>query len=218
MRVNHIRDTFLQKYNSNDFTIDRTGKKVIEIIGASFIADEDIIFGVFNEAYFEKELNWYYTQNLNISAMDNPPALWRSTADNDGVVNSNYGYLIFSDTYHNQYLNALNELQNNPLSRRATMVYTRPEIQHQYNQNGRNDFICTNAVSYYIRNGELDAVVQMRSNDAVYGFNYDRAWQSHVQQQLADDLDIEVGNLFWQCQNLHVYERHFMYLTKGNKL
>jgi len=39
--------------------------------------------------------------------------------------------------------------------------------------------------------------------------NNDFAWAKHVQQELADDLGVEVGDLIWTVSNIHVYERHF---------
>ena len=103
----------------------------------------------------------------------------------------------------------LNELINNPDSRRASMIYTRPSIWYEYNENGKNDFICTNSVTYYIRDNKLNCVVQMRSNDVMFGYRNDYAWQEHVLCELADDLRINDGEIYWQVQNLHVYERHF---------
>ena len=96
------------------------------------------------------------------------------------------------------------------------MVYNRPSIWVEYNENGKNDFICTNAVTYYIRNDELQSVVQMRSNDVVFGYKNDYAWQRHVMDRLCEEynkltqgVQIEPGFMHWQVQNLHVYERHF---------
>ena len=71
------------------------------------------------------------------------------------------------------------------------MIYTRPEIQEDYNQNGMSDFICTNTVQYFVRDDKLISFVNMRSNDVVFGYRNDRAWQLHVQEMLAKDLDVE---------------------------
>jgi thymidylate synthase len=49
----------------------------------------------------------------------------------------------------------------------------------------------------------------MRSNDVVFGFKNDKAWQDHVHQQLASDLGVEVGEMIWHAGSLHVYSRHF---------
>ena len=49
----------------------------------------------------------------------------------------------------------------------------------------------------------------MRSNDVIFGYRNDYAWQEYVLEELAIELDIDCGNIHWQVQNLHVYERHF---------
>jgi thymidylate synthase len=69
--------------------------------------------------------------------------------------------------------------------------------------------MCTNAVQYAIRNNKLHAIVQMRSNDVVFGYRNDYAWQSYVLDLLCKDLNIERGDIHWNAGSLHVYERHF---------
>jgi thymidylate synthase len=76
-----------------------------------------------------------------------------------------------------------------------------------------SDFVCTNAVQYFIRNNKLTTIVQMRSNDLVWGYRNDYAWQREVQRRMADELSIEPGALLWHAGSLHVYERHFDYIT-----
>jgi thymidylate synthase len=222
--VNDIRQHFIDELNDEAFTIDKTGQKTIELIGAQFIADQPSIFGTVNKDYVNAEIQWYESQSTNIydihkeSGAD-APAAWKYTANTHGEINSNYGHLIWSSKYHYQYSTVLDELLNNPDGRRASMIYNRPSIWVEYNENGKNDFICTNAVTYYIRDGLLHAVVQMRSNDVVYGYKNDFAWQLHVLEKLCWDYNnmdryvegrtIEPGHIIWQVQNLHVYERHF---------
>ena len=213
MKVHDIREQFRQEYLDKNFTIDKTGAKTIEIIGASFLADKEAIFGKPNQDYIAKELLWYFSKSRDICDIygdeREPPVAWEYAADNDGLINSNYGYLIYSADYHKQFNKALNELQTNPDSRRAIMIYTRPEIWNQYNVNGMSDFICTNAVSYYIRNQVLHCVVQMRSNDSWAGYRNDYAWQRWVFEELGNSLGVRTGNMHWQVQNLHVYEKNF---------
>lgn len=89
------------------------------------------------------------------------------------------------------------------------MIYNRPTMWRDYNAWGRSDFMCTNAVQYLIRNGQLDAVVQMRSNDLIFGYKGDRFWQKYVLERLAADLGVPAGRIIWQVGSAHVYERHF---------
>jgi len=215
--VQDIRNHFLRALIEENFTTDRTGSKTIELLGASFIANENAIFGTPNEDYIQKELEWYDSESTNIYDISNePPKAWKMTANDHGEINSNYGNLIYNAKHYNQYYNVLSELRGNEDSRRASMVYQRPSIWVDYNDNGKNDFICTNAVTYYIRDDQLHCVVQMRSNDVVFGYKNDYAWQEHILHQLCEDINeyqgrapLTVGNIHWQVQNLHVYERHF---------
>ena len=213
LTVKDIRQFFIDELNDEAYTIDKTGAKTIEMIGASFLATEPAIFGKPVQSYIEAEIDWYESQSTNIfdihGEIKAPPAAWKYAANQHGEINSNYGHLIFSERYNRQYDSVLGELSDSPDGRRATMIYNRPSIWSEYNENGKSDFICTNAVTYYIRNGELQAVVQMRSNDVVFGYKNDYAWQQHVLELLADDLEIAPGFITWQVQNLHVYERHF---------
>jgi len=214
-KVTDVRDYFIGAKQGGGYgqTIDKTGVKCIELIGASFLADEPAIFGTPNVEYIKKEIDWYESMSLNINDIYGfgkaPPAAWQYAASKGGFIHSNYGYLIWHKDNGNQYDKVLKELQENPTSRRALMIYQRPSIWDEYDLDGCSDFICTNSVAYYIRHGRLDCSVSMRSNDVVYGYKNDYAWQQYVLHKLADDLDLEVGNMIWQVQNLHVYEKHF---------
>jgi thymidylate synthase len=230
LRTADIRELFKALLTEKKFTtINReasmtslVGNTTIEIIGASFIADEDSIFGDVNWDYVHREEEWYNSMSLNVNDIPGgAPAIWKAVADKTtGEINSNYGHLIYSprngfadtdDTrgYLSQYKCVLAELKQNPESRRATMIYTRPSIWLDYNKGGRSDFICTNAVQYVIRDGALHCIVQMRSNDAIFGLRNDRAWQRHVLEKLAADLNVDVGLIHWQVGSLHIYARHY---------
>jgi len=221
-----IRQYFVDELNSESYTIDKTGARTIELIGASFKADAPSIFGTPSEIYIAKELDWYESQSTNIfdinkGSGEDAPAAWKYAANTHGEINSNYGHLIYANKYHDQYQNVLAELDKNPDGRRASMIYNRPSIWVEFDENGKSDFICTNAVTYYIRDNLLHCVVQMRSNDVVFGYKNDYAWQRCVQNLLVEDLNngprtndrVIAGTVIWQVQNLHVYERHFNLVT-----
>lgn len=205
-----IRNKFIELLANEEFVTDKSGVKTIEIIGSSFIADSPVIFGQPNNDYINRELAWYESKSLNVNDIPGgPPAIWKQVATPEGLINSNYGFLIWSKENGDQYQNVLNELRRNPNSRRAVMVYQRPSIWAEYNKDGMSDFICTNAVGYLIRDNKLHAHVTMRSNDAYFGYRNDYAWQKNVLDKLAADLNIETGTIYWTATSLHVYERHF---------
>jgi thymidylate synthase len=79
---------------------------------------------------------------------------------------------------------------------------------------GKNDFMCTNTVQALIRNDRLFLIVNMRSNDAIYGYKNDYAWHKYVQDQLVEMLyskynNLKAGPIYWQVGSLHIYPRHF---------
>jgi thymidylate synthase len=219
IRVKHnvasVREWFLEIKKAEEYVIDKSGCKMLEITGATFIADEPAIFGKVNEDYVNREIEWY--ENMSRNVHDIPggaPKEWVRCATSEGLVNSNYGHLVWSEENGLQYENVRRELKDKPESRRAVMIYTRPSMWLDYNTGGMSDFVCTNAVQYLIRGGELVAVVQMRSNDLWAGYRNDRFWQQHVHQKLANDLNIPQGTMIWHVGSLHCYERNF-YLIDG---
>jgi|TARA_B110000908_G_C10214013_1_gene431786 thymidylate synthase len=210
--VKDIRETFVQKFLHDEFVTDKTGVKTIEIVGASFLADKVAIFGTPDQNYIDREIQWYESQSCNVNDLAPTPKIWQEISDKNGMIHSNYGYLIFSAENKHQYKRCREHLSLNPNTRRAVMIYTRPTMHTEYNLNGMSDFICTNAVQYLIRDNTLHAIVQMRSNDVVFGYRNDSAWQEYVLNKLANDLGIPPGGITWQVGSLHVYERHFKHI------
>lgn len=212
MRTADIRNMFIHKYKQQDFF---EGVPTLELLGVSFIADEEAIFGQPNYDYIRREIDWYNFQSLCIHHMEAPiPEIWKQIADKFGFINSNYGWCIYSNANGNQYKKAVDALVRDKNTRQAMMIYTAPDMHERAVESGRKDFMCTNTVQVLIRDDELHLVVNMRSNDAVFGYKNDYAWHKHVQLKLFNDLrlkyeDLTLGNVYWQVGSLHIYERHF---------
>ena len=217
MRSSHIRDIFRKKLAAQEFVDDKSGVKLVEIIGSSFIADEPSIFGQPNQEYINREIEWYNSQSLCVDDIPgDTPKIWNDVASDEAhEINSNYGFLIYSRENHEQYEHTLRALASDPSTRRALCIYTRPTMQFSYNRDGMSDFICTNSVQYMIRDNKLHAIVNMRSNDVIFGYRNDYAWQKHVLDKMVHDYNvytnssIKPGNIMWQTGSLHVYEQHF---------
>jgi len=210
-----IREKFVDAFLAKKFITDKSGVKTVEIVGSSFMIEPDElyvdhIFGDPNYAYIAAELEWYDSMSLRVDAMgDKTPEIWTKVASKDGLINSNYGYLVYSEGNGSQFENVVMELSKNRDSRRAIAIYTRPSMHTDYNKNGMSDFVCTNTVQYLIRNNELNAIVNMRSNDAIFGYRNDFAWQRTMLERIALELDLAPGEIYWQTGSLHIYERHF---------
>jgi len=118
MNVWDIREYFIEELKAERFTTDKTGAKTIEMLGASFVADEPAIFGTPVKSYIDAELAWYESGSTNIMDIHglekDPPAAWQYASNENGEINSNYGHLVFSPKYFQQYDSALFELIENP--------------------------------------------------------------------------------------------------------
>ena len=221
MTIKQIRNYFVEQHAAKNFVVDKTGVSTLELVGASFCADEPSIFGELNHEYIQHELDWYLSESLNVNDIPGKvPQIWKSVATPDGLINSNYGYLVFSEENYDQYSSVLNELVVSPNSRRAVIIYTRPTMHTDWCKDGMSDFICTNAVQYLIRDGKIHCVVQMRSNDIIFGYRNDYAWQKFMLDLLVSNYnhklnrDLIAGDITWQVGSLHVYERHYGLIEK----
>jgi len=215
---------------NRDFVIDKSGVKMVELIAPSlkfnpFYGRSINLFDIkkTNLEYVDLELQWYKSQNLSINPNMSHIKIWNevATKDDQQLINSNYGWCIFSEENGNQYKNCVNELLCNKESRRAVMLYTRPSMWKDWNKNGMNDFMCTDGVQCFIRNNTLIYVVKQRSCDFVFGLFNDYAWHHYVFTKLFNDLEffypdlkIENSEMLYFPFSLHIYERHFPVITK----
>ena len=220
-----LKQLKLQKDNE-DFVIDKSGVKLVELLDEKLILDPYQPYLSFpgrktSEEYVKAELDWYNSLDLSVDFIGEKAKIWKQIASIDGLVNSNYGWCIFSKENGEQYVNCFRELIKNPESRRAIMIYTRPSMHVDYCKNGMNDFICTNTVQCFIRNEELLYFAYMRSNDAICGFCNDLCWHSHIYTKLLQDIQKVYphikgshNGIHWTAASFHVYERHFNMLDK----
>lgn len=220
LNENLLDSTIINFYNKilhNEYVIDKSGVKLVEIINWSIKLNPLHSILQFtdkrktSESYVEKELAWYLSQDLSVNEISKVAKIWSIVCSTKGLVNSNYGWCIFSKENYEQYQHVLKELQNNATSRRALMIYTRPSMWQDYNKDGMSDFICTNTVHCFIRNNKLIYIVNQRSCDFWFGFRNDFAWHCYVYKKLCNDLQIDADNLgiIYNADSLHVYEKHF---------
>ena len=100
MNVQSIRQILINRLALEHFADDGN----IEIVNASFVADKPVIFGEVNDTWNARELRWYMSQSLNVNDIAPPvPAVWKQVASSKGMINSNYGWCIFSAANNYQY-------------------------------------------------------------------------------------------------------------------
>ncbi len=174
-----------------------------------------------NVDYVKKELDWYLSEDLSIIGHVDDIKIWNQvcTQDDKKEINSNYGYLVFSEGNCSQFSKCLEVLKKDRLTRNALIIYNRPSIYEDYVRNGMHDMICTVFTQFFIRDNKLEMVHVMRSNDVIFGFLNDFAWNCFVYQNMYESLkdtypELEYGQIHWTSTSMHCYERHYKVLTK----
>lgn len=210
-----------QQILNNVFLIDKTGCKIVELImprvELTISADIDGCLD-FNSKksprkYIEKELQWYDSHSLNID-MVSDVQIWKQCANSNGEINSNYGNLVFSKNNYNQFNHVVATLKAHRDSRQGIIIYTRPSIQLEWNDLGGRDFICTNFQHFMIRDNKLMCIVNMRSQDVIFGTFSDTPWFFTVYNRMLTALretypDLEYGKMIMTYNSFHCYEQHF---------
>ena len=154
------------------------------------------------EEYAIAEWQWYLSGNNNIEELGRlygkVPEIWKHMADNNGNVNSNYGW----QWKRNAQLDMIIEMlkQNKETRQAAISIYDGKEITSY-----AHDTPCTYAVQFTIVHDRLDMCVTMRSNDLWYGFCNDQYCFSMLQGLVAHELNIEPGVYYHFAHNMHLY-------------
>lgn len=162
--------------------------------------------------YLKNEMAWYKSGSLNVEDIAKHSSFWSKLADTNGTVNSNYGFLAMVEKHagKSQLEWCTSSLLKDIDTRQAVINYNQPK--HKYE--GNKDFVCTLTQLFRHNAGKLDTVVQMRSNDAIFGLTYDMPWFIFLMNEVCQKVGIKPGAYAHYAASLHVYERHFSMLEK----
>lgn len=106
-----------------------------------------------------------------------------------------------------QLEHVIETLKLDPDSRQASIVLSHP-LHDNYTMRTK-DRACNVYAHPMIRDGALDWLQVIRSNDAVWGIPYNLVQWSHVQEWVAASLGIEMGSMFIVQDSFHVYADKF---------
>lgn len=120
------------------------------------------------------------------------------TFSDEGIMQGAYGPQIMEQIRY-----VVNTLKEDPDSRQAVISLWRP------NPTKSKDTPCTLIFHFMIRDDQLNLHVTMRSNDIIWGNNFDVPSFSMIQLVVAGLLRIPTGRLYLTANSLHLYERHF---------
>jgi thymidylate synthase len=133
--------------------------------------------------------------------------IWKSFADNDGQIRGScYGAKMFSKSLGaSPWMRVQELLRADPSTRRA-VLYFGDSLAHL--DPLCSDAACATSLQFMIRQGQLDAIVCMRSNDAIWGLPYDVFLFTFLQELMATELQVGLGKYHHFAASLHLYEKH----------
>ena len=155
-----------------------------------------------NLDYAKAEWNWYLSGDKNIKKLGEIygkiPPIWKRMADEDGNVNSNYGW----QWQRNQQLDyVIDKLKKHKHTRHAAISIYDGKEHDQF----ATDTPCTYAVQFTNVENRLNMCVTMRSNDLWYGFCNDQYCFSKLQELVCKETGLKMGTYVHFAHNLHIY-------------
>ena len=157
--------------------------------------------------YAEAEWQWYLSGDNNIKKLGElygkVPEIWKRMANQWGYVNSNYGWQWQRiNNGINQLDKVVEMLKENPRTRQAAISIYDGKEHNDY----EFDTPCTYAIQFTIVGQKLNMCVTMRSNDLWYGFCNDQYCFSKLQELVAVETGLLIGDYYHFAHNLHLYD------------
>lgn len=213
---------FLNVYNqlyTRGYTSHPRGMRVIEIQDFMVTLPPYERFTSFNARkfnldYAKFEMLWYFTADPHNDMILKSASMWDDLRQPDGRWFSNYGqYWFGSPQYGFDWV--VGSLIKDKDTRQAVI----PMLRHGHLFTSNKDVVCTQSISFRIRRNKLYMSVNMRSQDAVWGFTNDIFCFSVLHEMVYKTLldtydDLEMGTFTHKVDSFHVYERHFIMLEQ----
>lgn len=169
------------------------------------------------------ELLWFLSGETNIRYLkENGVSIWDEWATPDGELGPVYGAQWRNwkgaDGQNYDQITALVEgLKNNPDSRRHIIngwnVALLPDEKQKPWENAAAGRMalppCHVLYQFYVANGKLSASLYIRSNDLFLGNPYNTASLAFLTHMLAQQCDLDVGEIVLSIGDAHIYSNHF---------
>jgi len=180
----------------------------------------------FSLSYACAEMLWYLSMTNKIDMIEAYAPSYKNFAE-DGIAYGAYGHrwknspgFIQEDTafFHpngrNQLDALIHLLKTNPNTRQAIITcWDSGDLLHAIIGNHK-DLPCTISLKFFVRNGKLHLIADMRSNDAWLGLPYDVFCFTTLQRIVAAECKLQLGTYIHQAGSEHVYEKNYAKINK----
>lgn len=222
MSFKHIGGTKLQQYlnlledilENGVEKSDRTGTGTISVFARQLRFDLQEGFPLLTTKKLHiksilHELLWFLKGDTNIKYLkENGVSIWDEWADENGNLGPVYGsqwrkWETKSGEFIDQIEQVVNEIKHNPNSRRLLVnAWNVGEIENMKLPP------CHYAFQFYVADGKLSLMWQQRSVDTFLGLPYNIASYAFLTYMVAQQCDLEVGELIFSGGDVHLYLNH----------
>lgn len=149
---------------------------------------------------------WYLRGTNRLDIISYYSRRYRQFSDDGMTLYGAYGRRLFTNelTGSVQWQAALRCLQRDPDTRQAVLHLHLPQDLLA----DTKDVPCTCYLQFFIRENRLEMIVNMRSNDIIWGTAYDVFSFTMMQEIMARQLRLEVGPYMHFAGSMHIYDRH----------
>ncbi len=193
---------------------DRTGVGTISVFGYQFRHDLSMGFPLITtkKIHFKSvvhELLWFLKGDSNVQYLrDNGVTIWDEWADEKGELGPIYGvqwrkWKTSQNQFIDQISDLINQIQNNPNSRRLLVTAWNPEFINQMALPPCHTFF-----QCYVHNQKLSLHLYQRSGDAFLGVPFNIASYALLIHLIAQVCNLKVGEFIHSFGDAHIYLNH----------
>ncbi len=167
--------------------------------------------------YAAGEILWYASGSDDIKDITPYAPSYARHAELNGCAYGAYGRRLKYDK--SLVTAAVKALKEAPDSRRCVVSLWQPfDLVAGHGPDAKKDVPCTLSWQFMIRDGALEMIVTMRSNDVWLGLPYDAFWNCTVQRIVANELGVKLGSYTHQVGSMHLYERNLQAAKEALKV
>ena len=166
------------------------------------------------------ELLWFLKGDTNIKYLkDNGVNIWNAWADSNGDLGPVYGFQWrnWNNDGIDQISNLINDLKNNPSSRRHLISAWNPSVlpdtSKSFETNVANGKAalppCHAFFQFHVINEKLSCQLYQRSADIFLGVPFNIASYSLLTLMIAQVCNLEAGDFIHTFGDAHIYSNHF---------
>ena len=166
------------------------------------------------------ELLWFLNGDTNIKYLqENGVKIWDAWADSNGDLGPVYGFQWrnWNNDGIDQISNLINDLKNNPSSRRHLISAWNPSVLPDTSKSFEANVAdgkaalppCHAFFQFHVINGKLSCQLYQRSADIFLGVPFNIASYSLLTIMIAQVCDLKVGDFIHTFGDAHIYSNHF---------